>query len=126
MTYIEGQPDIRSIFKELRQKSGLKEGETARVIGIPRETYSKWEHGRMPLKEDKLMLLAGLLCSRLPTELDRQRVVETLAPTLAPNLSASEIMKQIELLEGNLALVRHLERAYFQYFIKKPEPPAQS
>ncbi|MEM6987243.1 MAG: helix-turn-helix transcriptional regulator [Pseudomonadota bacterium] len=53
-------PTLHERMKRARDDSGLSVDEVCEVLGVKRETYNKWETGKVAPRANKLMMLAGV------------------------------------------------------------------
>ena len=52
---------LKDVIKEARSKRSLKQEETAELVGVTVQTYSKWENGKTEPKASQVARLSKIL-----------------------------------------------------------------
>ncbi|MDP3974203.1 MAG: helix-turn-helix domain-containing protein [Candidatus Daviesbacteria bacterium] len=97
--------DFRDKFKQLRQRVGVEQKTIAKVIDIRRETYNRWERGKGDsLVNEKIILLAGFILTKLQTEPDREILIQA----IKDEIPRPQVLQLRKSLRGNLSLINQL------------------
>jgi transcriptional regulator with XRE-family HTH domain len=51
---------LKDVIKEARVKQNLKQDDAAEMVGVPVQTYSKWENGKTEPKASQVSKLAEI------------------------------------------------------------------